>query len=208
MDFSILIACYNEQDTIGLVLEYLVTHYSQIPIIVFDNCSTDNSSYIISKYPVHYLYEVAKGKGNAIRGAIKHITTPNVILIDADNEYDPAGIKSLLNYSYDMKLATVGIRPAKSMLLRSRIANFLIQVILWMRFNVWIKDCLSGLRLVPASILKETTATGFAIETEINKLCLQQQILINEVPINYKPRTIGKKIKARDMVHLTIEAMI
>lgn len=208
MDFSILIACYNEQDTIGSVLEYLVTHYSQIPIIVVDNGSTDDSARIIKSYPVHYVYEVAKGKGNAIRAGIKHITTLNVILIDADNEYDPAGIKSLLNYSYHMKLATVGVRSANCMLIRSRLANFLIRVILWMRFNVWIKDCLSGLRLVPASILKETTATGFAIETEINKLCLQQQIPINEVPIDYKPRTIGKKIKARDMVHLTIEAMI
>lgn len=208
MEFSILIACYNEQDTIGTVLEYLITHYKQVPIIVVDNGSTDNSANIIHNYPVHYIYEASKGKGNALRAGIKYITTSKVILIDADNEYDARDIKTLLNYSNDQLVMHVGIRPSSRMLIRSKLANFLIRVVFWIRFNVWIKDCLSGLRILPINILKETTATGFAIETEINKICLQQKVLINEVPINYKPRIIGKKIKAKDMFYLTIEAIL
>ena len=48
---SIVITCYNREKTIGRAIDSaLAQDYPNLEIIVSDNCSTDNSNIIISKY--------------------------------------------------------------------------------------------------------------------------------------------------------------
>ncbi len=199
---TILIPCYNEAPTIGLVLENLTRSYPYIEIIVVDNNSNDGSAEIIKSFPVTYLLEKYRGKGNAIRRGIGSVLTDFVILHDADNEYNANSIKLMTNHSLDYPQMIIGVRPKANLFMSSKLANSLIRLILHLKYGTKINDCLTGTRIVPTSILKECSSIGFEIETEINKLCLKSDVPITEIPIIYNPRTVGKKIKFWDLFRL------
>lgn len=202
--FTILIPCYNEAAYIGLVIKQLLISYPNILIIVVDNDSNDGSANIIKKFPVLYLKELKKGKGYAIRLGLKFVTTEYVVLHDADNEYEISHISKLLQTqsTNNKLLMRVGVRSRKKMMFSSILANLVIKILLYGRYGKLISDCLSGMRIVPTYILKKCKSAGFEIETEINKLCLMHKIPIQEVPIDYYPRVVGKKIKFLDIFSL------
>ncbi len=200
-NFTILIPCYNEARTVGTLLNHLKELYPEVPVVVIDNNSTDNSLNIIQNFKVTVVHEVTLGKAHAVRAGLMFVQTPYVILLDADLEYDTKCISILMSkvVTYGMY---IGVRPKKLMLCSSRLANLIIRVILWLRFKQNITDCLSGLRIVPTAILRMATSNGFELETEINKLCLKHKLDIHLISIKYVPRIIGKKIKPRDMLKL------
>lgn len=208
MDTTILIPCLNEAKTIYFVVNQVVTAFPNIPVIVVDNGSTDGSIEIIKKTKVFLILEKQPGKANAIKAALPFIKTSHTILIDADNEYRIDCIQNLLNHEYLNETMVVGVRPISKLLLRSKLANRLIQVSFYLRFRYWVPDCLSGLRIVPTYLLGKMKSTGFEMETELNKMCLVDNFKILSVPIDYEPRTVGKKIKAWDMFKLMKAAIL
>lgn len=202
--YTILIPCYNEVRTIGVVLDKLTREYRNVEIIVVDNNSNDGSDEVIKSFPVTYLKEKLRGKGYAIKRGLGSINTDFVILHDADNEYDTASIKTLIELSQNHNGMVIGSRPIPSLLFSSKLANAIIKLILHLKYEQEIKhkDCLTGMRIVPLSILKQCKSNGFELETEINKLCLRSKLPIVSFPITYTPRTLGKKIKCWDMFKL------
>lgn len=205
--YTIIIPCYNEEKTIKLVLDEIQRNYN-FQIIVVDNGSTDGSKDIITSYKnIDYIYANLKGKGNAILAAIPHVKHDTVILIDADNEYPADQIQLLISEITNKKQMLIGVRPKDKMLKSSLIANFLIQLILKLKYKQHIEDCLTGLRIIPTKILSQLKSKDFSVETELNIRCLKNNILIKNVPIEYTPRIIGKKIKFHDMFSLVKVAM-
>ena len=92
---SIIIPCYNEQDSIlDLVKKVLESPIKNKEIIVVDDCSKDNTREIlerdvkplVSKIVYH---DVNKGKGAGLRTGFEHATGDAVIVQDVDLEYDP-----------------------------------------------------------------------------------------------------------------------
>ena len=206
--YTILIPCYNEAPTIGVVLENLTRAYPHIEIIVVDNNSNDGSAEIIKSFPVTYLKERLRGKGYAIQRGLGSILTGSVILHDADNEYDALSIKTLIDSAGNKPGMVIGVRPRSNLLFSSKLANAVIKLMLHLKHKQKINDCLTGMRIVPLAILKQCSSLGFELETEINKLCLKSNIPIVEVPIIYNSRIIGKKIKFWDMFRLIRMAAI
>jgi len=206
--YTILIPCYNEAPTIGVVLENLTRAYPHIEIIVVDNNSNDGSAEIIKNFPVTYLKEKLRGKGYAIKRGLGSILTDSVILHDADNEYDTLSIKTLTDSAVNQPGMILGVRPRSNLLFSSKLANAVIKLMLHLKYKQKINDCLTGMRIVPLAILKQCSSLGFELETEINKLCLKAQVPIIEVPISYTSRIIGKKIKFWDMFKLVRMAAI
>lgn len=200
-NFTILIPCYNEAKTIGTLLNQLLKLYPEVPVVVIDNSSTDNSLSIIQNFKVIVIQERTIGKAHAVRAGLTVVQTPYVILLDADLEYDTEYISALMS-NVVMHGMYVGVRPKKLMLWSSRLANSIIRFIFWVRFRQNINDCLSGLRIVPTEILRMATSNGFELETELNKLCLKHKLDIHFISVKYIPRIIGKKIKPRDMFKL------
>lgn len=200
--YTILIPCYNEAATIGVVLENIMRTYPFVEVIVVDNNSSDGSAEIIRLFPVTYLMEKSRGKGHAIRRGLGSVLTDYVILHDADNEYDAASIQNLMNQELDTISMVIGIRPKINLLMSSKLANAAIRLMLNFKYKRKINDCLTGMRIVSTLMLKQCISSGFEIETEITKLCLKSKIPIIEVPINYQPRIKGKKIKFLDIFRL------
>lgn len=203
MNITIIIPCLNEITTIISVIEDISTNYPSLPIIVVDNGSSDGSQELLQQTSkVRFIVEPLRGKANAVKAAIPYVKTDFVALIDADKEYNIQDLIKFLPTKIDNDCMIIGVRPKNSMLLSSQLANKAIQLLMFIRYQKIVADCLTGLRLVPTSLLKQIKSTHFELETELTKLCLHLDYRIIELPIRYSPRIIGKKIKPSDMYKL------
>ncbi len=104
MKLSIIVPCYNESTTILQVIEKLQSFsfdHGTKEIIIIDDCSTDSSRKLLETIPRTeslkvFFKEQNGGKGSAVKYGSRHITGDFVIIQDADLEYDPQDIPSLI----------------------------------------------------------------------------------------------------------------
>jgi len=113
---SMIISCYNEQDSIGDVIESLVkSSYDNInKIIVVDDCSTDNSWKIIKqyakKYPNILAVKTPKNTGNAAGAKNYGARFADGELIgftDADSYPEKEAISKMIGHFDDKKVGAV-----------------------------------------------------------------------------------------------------
>ena len=101
MKLSIIIPVYNEEKTVGEVInrvkkEKLVSVEKEI--VVVDDASSDRTAKILKKQKGIKLisHKVNKGKGSAVRNGIKNSSGDIVLIQDADLEYNPSDYARLL----------------------------------------------------------------------------------------------------------------
>ena len=204
---------YNERDTLAAAVKEVlnVTFPCDAELVVVDDGSTDGTRELYQalgddpRISVH-LHERNRGKGAAIRTAAAAASGDYVIMCDADLEYSPAEIPSLLApviagdaevvygtrtfgshnaYSYAYVLGNKGV---------TTFANVL--------FNCYISDLETCFKLIPTALYRDLDIreTGFGMEAEVTGKLLRRGIRPYEVPISYKARTraAGKKLTWRD----------
>ena len=215
MKLSILMPVYNERATLASAVKEVldVGFPCEIELVVVDDGSTDGTRDLypaLSDDPrvaVH-LHERNLGKGAAIRTAATVATGDYVVMCDADLEYTPAEIPSLLApviagqaevvygtrtfgshnaYSYTYVLGNKGV---------TTFANVL--------FNCYLSDLETCFKLIPAALYRELRIreAGFGVEAEVTGKLLRRGIRPYEVPISYRARSraAGKKLRWQDGV--------
>src|SRR3954453_7535867 len=100
MRISFLIPAYNEEATIGEVLERIAALGLDSQVIVVDDGSEDATAEIAERAGVIVLRQENRGKGAAIRAAIPHIDGDIAVIQDADMEDDPAEGPELIGPSF------------------------------------------------------------------------------------------------------------
>lgn len=96
---SIVIPAFNEEKSIGHVLETVKKVTSITQIIVVDDGSTDNTSKIVSQFTDVTLikHERNKGKGSAMKTGLKKVINDVVLFLDADlSEINQYQIESII----------------------------------------------------------------------------------------------------------------
>lgn len=102
---SIVIPCFNEQETLELCVETVISIASDsliLEIIIVDDASTDKSYEISQKLADKHKeitvlkHEYNQGKGAALRTGFKAATLDYVAVQDADLEYAPTDLIKLL----------------------------------------------------------------------------------------------------------------
>lgn len=215
MKLSILMPVYNEFATLSSAIkEVLAVEYPcEIELVVVDDGSTDGTRDLYGSFAgdtrvsIH-LHKVNQGKGAAVRTAAEVATGDYIIMCDADLEYSPGEIPSLLApvLTGDVDVVygtrTFGSHNAYSYLyvLGNRFVTTAANVL----FNCYISDLETCFKLIPRELYRslDIRETGFGMEAEVTGKLLRRGVRPYEVPISYKARSreAGKKLTWRDGV--------
>ena len=218
MKLTIIIPVFNEENTILKVIRRVKnTKLGNIKkeIIVVDDFSVDGTKTALSKLKNNGLrvifHEKNKGKGTAIRTALKHAKGDIILIQDADLEYNPKEYRKLLNPILKGRAKVVyGSRAAsirknlEKMYKLHYFGNLFLTVITNMLYGVKITDMETGYKVFRKEVIggMELRSKRFDFEPEITAKMLKKGYKIMEVPIDFMGRKFseGKKITWKDGV--------
>ncbi|MGI8962817.1 MAG: glycosyltransferase family 2 protein [Bryobacteraceae bacterium] len=213
---SVVVPAYNEERTLEKVVKKLLQLPSLHEIIIVDDCSDDTTSEIALSLAAEYprvmtlRHSKRQGKTGALKTGFSQSTGAIVIVQDADLEYDPDDIPSLIQPILEGHADVVYgsrflIRKAARVLyfyhfLANRTLTFLSNLLT----NINLTDVETGYKAFRGEIIREMiiTSQGFGFEIEVTAKVAKLKCAIFEAPISYYGRTYeeGKKIGFRDAV--------
>ncbi len=211
---SIVIPVYNEEKRIEVALNQVIAFTPKDwdkELIIVNDGSKDNSLEIIkkvkekqkgSKITVHSYLNNA-GKGHAIKQGISKANGEFILIQDADLEYNPNDIPTMLCETKDCD-AVYGSRfmgTVKGISKTHLIGNKFLSTLTSILYGQKITDMETGYKLIRTDLLQELNLASddFQIEPEITIKLLKKKIKIKEVPISYTAREkLEKKISVND----------
>ena len=211
---SIVVPAYNEERTIGEVLRRVSGLGLATEIIVVDDGSVDGTVQLVRSLEgklnglVVLPQDANRGKGAAVRAGIQVSTGDIVVIQDADLEYDPADIPTLLrplqegvaDVVYGTRLR--GGEPQRAHLFWHYLGNRALSLMTNVLYNTTLSDMETCYKLFDRTLIDGLTlrAERFEFEPEVTAKILRQGVRIYEVPISYTGREFdeGKKITWRD----------
>ncbi len=213
MKLSVLIPVYNEASTIDEVLRLVAAVPIEKEIVVVDDGSVDGTREILARWEGRDGVRVIRhpenrGKGTALKTALAQARGDILMIQDADLEYDPSEISSLLRPIETGRADVVyGSRFRGSA--ENRVQNFWHTVgnrVLTLISNVFTDLNLTDMatcykvfhrRVVPALDLE---SKRFGVDAEITVKVARGGFRIFEIPVSYfaRSRAEGKKIRLRD----------
>ena len=208
MRISFVIPAYDEESTIGEVLERIAALGLDAQVIVVDDGSTDDTAAIAERHGAHVIRQPNRGKGAALRAAIPLVDGDIAVIQDADMEYDPAEVPALIepiergvaDVVYGSRLS--GGRPQRAYLFWHMVGNRFLSVVTGVLYNTTLSDMETGYKAFRAEVLRslDLREDDFAIEPEITGKVCRLGLRIYELPISYYGRTYeeGKNITWRD----------
>ncbi|HVF73130.1 MAG TPA: glycosyltransferase [Chthoniobacterales bacterium] len=199
---AVLIPCFNEEVTIGSVVEQFRAELPDALVCVFDNNSTDRTVERARAAGARVLHEARRGKGFVIQSAFRHIDTDVYVLVDGDATYPAPAVHSLiapiLTGDADMVVGSRLHAHSQSQFRQiNRWANRMVVFILKIVFGVRLTDVLSGYRAFNRRFVKNLPlfGGGFEIETELTIKAVARGYRIVEVPVNLTVRPEGSHSK-------------
>lgn len=233
---SIIIPAYNESQTLAqLVAKVMAVQLSKEftkEIILIDDCSKDDTLAIAKvlarKWPEIKVLSNERnvGKSQTVRRGILKSKGSLVIIQDADLEYDPFEILSLVGLLREKKLNVVyGNRFGQSnkviypvYYVGNRFISFVSNLFTFPRIRVWIPDLEVCYKLMAGDVARSVakkivSKSAFGLEPEITARLSKyvwkgKHLKFGIVPISYNARTIaeGKHIRAvRDGIKALME---
>ena len=198
---SVIIPAYNEESSIGLVLDALPQEKIH-EIIVVDNCSTDATARVAQEHGARVVKEPRKGYGSACLKGIDELDDPDIVVfIDGDFSDFPEEIILLIGPietgEKDFVLGSRMIFPKSQLALlpQARYGNRLAILLIKLFFKYEFTD-LGPFRAIRYSSLMslgmQDRDFGWTVEMQIK--ALRNGLRIHEVPVNYRKRVGISKI--------------
>ncbi len=207
---SIVIPCYNEERTIREILRRVfavsVSGW-QMEVVIVDDDSKDGTRQILSEYEdqAKIIYRESNGgKGSAVKDGLKEASGDFVIIQDADLEYNPNEIPSLIKAIDNDNSVVYGsrniTRRKRTGYVIPRLGVWFITKLINFLYGVKLTDVWTCYKLFPSKFKYLFSAGRFDSEIVFTLRVLRAGYEIIEVPIGHAPRDVseGKKIRYRD----------
>lgn len=184
-------------------------------LIIVDDGSSDGTREILKRIAKDYqgvvrlyFHDINRGKGAAIRTAIKHATGDICIIQDADLEYDPKDYEKLIrpilsgeaDVVYGSRFLLSDYRRA--LFFWHSVGNKFLTTLSNMFTNLNLTDMETCYKTAKSNIFKSIPirSNRFGIEPELTAKFAKRGCRIYEVPISYRGRSYdeGKKINWYD----------
>ncbi len=201
---AILLPCYNEEQTIGKVIEDFRSELPNADIYVYDNNSSDHTSEVAEKHGAIVRKEWRQGKGNVVRSMFREVEADIYVMADGDDTYPPKFVHDLIRPIREKKAnMTIGDRLSNGTYYDENQRSFhsfgnnLVKGLINRLYKSNITDIMTGYRAFDQLFVKSmpVMSSGFAIETEMSIHSLDKKFLIQEVPIDYRDRPEGSESK-------------
>lgn len=200
---AVLIPCYNEEKTIGKVIDDLKAVLPNAVIYVYDNNSTDKTAAIAQEHGAVLRQEYQQGKGNVIRRMFREIDALAYLLVDGDDTYPaesaPEMARLVLEKNIDM---VIGDRLSSTYYSENKrpfhnFGNSFVRRSINTLFHSDVKDIMTGYRAFSYLFVKSfpVLSKGFEIETEMTIHCLDKNMSMANVVIEYRDRPDGSVSK-------------
>ncbi len=211
MHISVVVPVYNEEKTVAQVLGSLSQVPLDLEVVVVDDASTDRTWEILQelrqKEPFNSYRYVRhahnQGKGMGLRTGFSLISGDLVTVQDADMEYDPQDLPTLVRKweeAGNAMVAVYGVRDLSAQKFTTRWGNRFLTLVTNLLYGCRIHDMETCYKMMPGQLAHALPMEGrrFEIEPEITVCILQAGFTILEVPISYTPRKAKKLSPWRD----------
>jgi len=215
MKLSVIIPCYNEENTLKGILDKISNqNFIEKEIIVIDDFSTDNSRKILANYQqdqenVKIIYNLQnRGKGYSIRQGLKLATGDIILIQDADLEYSPDDYKNLIKPILDGNADVVfgsrfiGSQETRVLYFWHTLGNKFLTLLSNMLTNLNLTDMECCYKVFKKNVIKDIPLkeNRFGFEPEITDKISKKNLRIYEIGVKYFGRKYedGKKITWKD----------
>jgi glycosyltransferase involved in cell wall biosynthesis len=206
---------YNEAATVTAIIAVVLAQRPVQQLVIVDDASTDGSweklrsaadadaRIVLVRQPHN------QGKGAALRAGFAKITSPIVIVQDADLEYDPTEYHRLIlpilaskaDVVFGSRLAG-GDKAHRVLYYWHSVGNKVLTTFSNMATDLNLTDMECGYKAFRSEIIQKITLqeNHFGFEPEITAKVARLKVRIYEVSVSYHGRTYaeGKKIGWRD----------
>ncbi len=212
---SVVMPVYNEERTVGRIIEAVLAQRPVQELVIVEDCSRDDTWAALQEWPRRdprvrlFRHEHNRGKGAALRTGLAQANAPYVIVQDADLEYDPAEYHLLLAPILAGRADVVfGSRfmggPRRVLYYWHSVGNKALTTLSNMTTNLWLTDMETCYKLFRREVIRQITIEEdrFGFEPEVVAKVARLGVRVYEVPISYNGRTYadGKKISWKDGV--------
>ncbi|MCL2419059.1 MAG: glycosyltransferase family 2 protein [Conexibacteraceae bacterium] len=209
---SVVVPCFNEEQTVGELLGRVLASPFVAEVIVVDDGSTDATLPAIRSIadPRLRLLQQPRnaGKGAALRRGFAEVTADYVIVQDADLEYDPSEygqlLQPLLSGNADVVFGSRFLtdRPRRVLYFWHSVGNKLLTLVSNVFTNLNLTDMESCFKVFRREVIQsiDLREDRFGFEPEVTAKVARGGWRIYEVGISYHGRTYaeGKKIGWQD----------
>ena len=203
-DVTFVLPAYNEEKSIGKVLESINLTYPKSEVIVVDNNSTDNTASIAENAGALLISEKKQGKGYAVKKGFENVKSKFAVMLDADNTYYPDEAERLITKLEKNEADVVlgsrlsGNWKKGSITPINLLGNYLLSLTATLLFSK-VSDVCTGYWAFKKEVidyfLKEgLNSNGFELEAEMFSIISKKGFKVMEIPINYDVRIDSTKL--------------